>query len=73
MPYQITSDAKHQIILISREKKIYLDPRQILAENYSGVNGQFTKDMNLKAVSKGIYFLTVNADGQKVIRKIVIK
>ena len=34
MPYQITSDAKHQIILTSREKKIYLDPRQILDENY---------------------------------------
>jgi putative mRNA 3-end processing factor len=32
--YQITSDAKHQIILTSREKKIYLDPRQILDENY---------------------------------------
>ncbi len=34
MLYQITSDAKHQIILTSKEKKIYLDPRQILDENY---------------------------------------
>ena len=34
MPYQITSDAKHQIILTNREKKIYLDPRQILDGNY---------------------------------------
>ena len=34
MQYQITSDTKHQIILQSREKKIYLDPRQILDENY---------------------------------------
>ena len=34
MQYQITSDTKHQIILTSREKKIYLDPRQILDENY---------------------------------------
>ena len=34
MLYQITSDAKHQILLTSKEKKIYLDPRQILAENY---------------------------------------
>jgi putative mRNA 3-end processing factor len=32
--YQITSDSKHQIILTSRERKIYLDPRQILDENY---------------------------------------
>jgi len=47
--------------------------QQILSENYSGVSGQFTKDMNLTSVSKGIYFLTVNADGQKIIRKIVLK
>jgi len=32
--YQITSDTKHQIILTSNKKKIYLDPRQILDENY---------------------------------------
>jgi putative mRNA 3-end processing factor len=32
--YQITSDVKHQIILTSKEKEIYLDPTQILAENY---------------------------------------
>lgn len=34
MLYQITSDAKHQIILTSSKRKIYLDPRQILDENY---------------------------------------
>ena len=34
MQYQITSDTKHQIILTSNKKKIYLDPRQILDENY---------------------------------------
>ena len=47
--------------------------QQIFAENYSGVSGQFTKDLNLTSVSKGIYFLTVNADGQKIIRKIALK
>ena len=34
MLYQVTSDTKHQIILTSEEKKIYLDPRQIFDENY---------------------------------------
>jgi len=52
VPYQITSDAKHQIILISREKKIYLDPRQILAENYVFISHAHIDHMLNKTATK---------------------
>ena len=52
MQYQITSDTKHQIVLKNKEKKIYLDPRQILDENYVFISHAHIDHMLNKSVIK---------------------
>ncbi|MGN6566531.1 MAG: GEVED domain-containing protein, partial [Flavipsychrobacter sp.] len=47
--------------------------QQVVFKNYRIIKGAFKADINLSSMSKGIYFLNLVADGQKIIRKIVVK
>jgi hypothetical protein len=47
--------------------------RQISADRYHDVSGPFNKEIDLSHQAKGIYFVNIEADGERMIRKIVIK
>ncbi|MBA3829619.1 MAG: T9SS type A sorting domain-containing protein [Taibaiella sp.] len=47
--------------------------RQVAQRSYKGTTGKFTENLDLDSQPKGIYFLEVVADGERMIRKIVIR
>lgn len=48
--------------------------QQVMFEQYKGVSNTFSRNYNLSGkVAAGVYFVTVMADGQKTVQKLIIK
>ncbi len=47
--------------------------RNISEMSYGEVNGAFTKQLDLSAQAKGVYFVEIKADNQKIVKRVVVK
>jgi hypothetical protein len=47
--------------------------QQIYSESYTNINSTFNKGVNLGAQPAGVYFITLIADGQKSVNKLIIR
>ncbi|MBA3828730.1 MAG: T9SS type A sorting domain-containing protein [Taibaiella sp.] len=47
--------------------------QQVLHNSYQNANGQFSADLDLTAQPRGLYFVEFMADGERMIRKLVVK
>jgi hypothetical protein len=47
--------------------------QQVFTEQYSNVNNSFSKNISLGSQATGVYFITLIADGQKSINKLIIR
>lgn len=47
--------------------------QQVFSETYNNINNSFVKEINLKNQATGMYFITIVADGQKQVHKLMIK
>jgi hypothetical protein len=47
--------------------------QQVYSRSYTGTKGQFNTEIDLGGMAKGVYFVTFMADGERMIRKMVIK
>ncbi|XZF13003.1 GEVED domain-containing protein [Chitinophagaceae bacterium MMS25-I14] len=47
--------------------------REIFTTDYKTVDNLFSKQMDISSQAKGVYFLQINADGQKTVRKLVLR
>ena len=45
----------------------------VFNREYSRVGRNFSKEINLGAVARGIYFITIIADGERVVRCLVLQ
>lgn len=47
--------------------------QQVYAEHFNNVSGSFNKNVNLNGQASGVYFITLIADGQKSINKLILR
>jgi len=47
--------------------------QQVRAESFTVSGTQFTKDISLEGQAKGVYFVELKADGQKMMRKLIVE
>ncbi|MGN6568897.1 MAG: T9SS type A sorting domain-containing protein, partial [Flavipsychrobacter sp.] len=47
--------------------------QQVFAQSYTNTQGQFNTEIDLSAAARGVYFVTFMADGERMIRKMVLK
>lgn len=47
--------------------------QQVYTESYSNINSNFSKNVNLGAQPSGVYFITLVADGQKSVNKLIVR
>jgi hypothetical protein len=47
--------------------------QQIQSSNYHDVAGQFQENINLSNQAKGVYFIEIKADGERTVKKIVVR
>lgn len=47
--------------------------QQVYSHSYTNLNGQFNTGIDLGGIARGVYFVTFMADGERMIRKMVIK
>lgn len=47
--------------------------QQVYQENYSNISNSFVKNINLADQASGVYFITVTADGQKTVNKLIVR
>jgi hypothetical protein len=47
--------------------------QQVYSHSYAAVTGPFNTQINLGQIVRGVYFVTFIADGEKMIKKMVIK
>ncbi|HXS36633.1 MAG TPA: GEVED domain-containing protein [Flavipsychrobacter sp.] len=50
-----------------------LTGQQVFEQSFSDITSQFTTDLDLTNQAKGIYFVELSADGQKMIEKLIVK
>lgn len=42
-------------------------------EKYQNISGQFSKQIDISSMAKGIYFVMINTDGARVVKKLVLQ
>lgn len=47
--------------------------QQVYTESYSNISSNFNKSVNLGAQPSGVYFITLVADGQKSVNKLIVR
>lgn len=47
--------------------------QQIMQQEYKNVGHSFTKELDLSTAARGVYFVEIKADGEKTVRKIVVR
>ena len=47
--------------------------QQVYTKSYPNTQGQFNTEINLGQIARGVYFITFIADGERMIKKMVIK
>ncbi len=47
--------------------------QQIMQQEYKNVGHSFVKELDLSTAARGVYFVEIKADGEKTIRKIVVR
>lgn len=47
--------------------------QKVYSENYTNVSNTFMKNINLGVQASGVYFITVVADGQKIVNKLIVQ
>ncbi|MGN6569289.1 MAG: T9SS type A sorting domain-containing protein [Flavipsychrobacter sp.] len=47
--------------------------QEVYSSSYVNMSGAFSTEINLSAAARGVYFVTFMADGEKMIRKMVLK
>jgi hypothetical protein len=45
----------------------------VYAEQYTNISSAFNKNINLGAQPAGVYFITLVADGQKQVNKLIVR
>jgi hypothetical protein len=45
----------------------------VISEHHGDVSGSFKKELDLSRMAKGVYFLELNADGERAVRKVVVE
>jgi len=47
--------------------------QQVFAKSYTNSNGEFNTEIDLSGAARGVYFVTFMADGERMIRKMVLR
>lgn len=47
--------------------------REVMRRSYEHAGRHFTSEINLGSESRGVYFITLKADGEKIVRKLVLR
>jgi hypothetical protein len=47
--------------------------QQVYVEKYSNISNTFSKNINLNGQAAGVYFITLVADGQKSVNKLIVR
>jgi hypothetical protein len=47
--------------------------QQVITRSYDNVGNHFTTELDLSTAAKGIYFVEVRADGDKITRKLIVR
>jgi hypothetical protein len=47
--------------------------RLVHQEQCNNITGRFTKEIDVSAMPKGVYFAEIRADGEKVTKKVVVE
>ncbi|XZF13002.1 GEVED domain-containing protein [Chitinophagaceae bacterium MMS25-I14] len=50
-----------------------LTGQQIMVQNFTDISHNFSHEFNLGDQARGVYFVEINADGQRAIRKVVLR
>jgi hypothetical protein len=47
--------------------------REVMHRSYEQPGRHFVADIDLGTESRGVYFITLRADGEKIVRKLVLR
>ena len=62
------STVKHLDVVVST-----ITGQQVVTRSFDNVGAHFTTDLDLSREAKGIYFVEVRADGEKITRKLIVR